>query len=259
MRFHALLLAASLVIFAIACQDDQWPQQSGRHLCDWEIRPDQSFTLSCENYAEASVEVPTAVPDVTPDVTPPPTSQNKDGSTREKAFPFGAVVALDVFDVQITAADSDAWPEVKAANQFNDPPADGNRMLMLSMSVTNERGPAGTVCQCRRTNEDGSCDRRYDPPEICHVGSYFNDSDLVLWDSSDNTYQSFREDVSCGVLPDQLGHDLYSRFESVRLPSGESMIGNVCWQVPADEEGFVVQYDDPYGTDVWLVAANDPL
>lgn len=103
----------------------------------------------------------------------------------------------------------DAWPVVQAENRYNEPPRQGNRMVIARVGVTNV-----------------SAD-----PDLYMV-SY---SDYSLEGSRDVVYKPFERPHSCGVIPDELLDAVYT---------GEYMEGNVCFQIPADETDLLLLYDE---------------
>ena len=163
-------------------------------------------------------------PAATPAPTPTPSPQ--DGTTRSKAYPYGQRFQAGIFDIQITAIDWDAWPEIQAENQFNDPPAEGYRFVMWTMDVENVRG---------------SID--YD-----ERATYRN---FKMVGSRNVQYYPFSEENNCGVVPDELNANLYL---------GGQATGNVCLSVPIDETRLTFLYDalhedadgDSFFVEVWF-------
>jgi hypothetical protein len=102
----------------------------------------------------------------------------------------------------------DAWPVVLAENQFNDPPAPGNRMIIVGVGVTNV----------------GADD---EPAWISDADFYFVGSHNVL-------YSTFGEESRCGVIPDELAEELFR---------GGHAEGNVCFQIPIDEADLRLLYE----------------
>ncbi len=121
---------------------------------------------------EREEPAPTPTPrEATP--VPPSTSPPAGlGESRDNPVPVGVpFLTSDGFEWTVVGVDFDAWPEVQAENQFNDPPAEGNRMIMVTLKVTNV------------SSEE----------EPAHVSSY----DWELLGSKSVLY-----DTSCGVIPD---------------------------------------------------------
>lgn len=152
-----------------------------------------------------------------------------DGSSRSSPVPYGQVAEVEDFDISVLSVDADAWPEVVAENGFNDAPQQGNRMIMFNLQVTNGRS---------------------DEPE------FFGNSYLTLLGSRDAPYTTFGDLSSCGVIPSELGADIYGRFRTVRIPSGETSVGNVCFQVPEDEDMFLLKYERFDQGVVWMEAVD---
>ena len=155
----------------------------------------------------------------------------QDGTTRSKALPYGQKFQAGNFDMQITAVDIDAWPEIQKRNQFNDPPAEGHRFVMWTINVHNVRGSS---------DESQS----------------ISDFSFALVGSNNVHYRPFSEDNHCGVIPDDL---------SARLYRGGQTTGNVCFSVPTDETDFTFLYDtyhddangDSFSVEVWFKALPD--
>ncbi len=108
--------------------------------------------------------------------------------------------------LDVTSANYDAWPLIKAQNQFNNPPKDGMSMLMVTLRATNVEGTPG------------------EPVRLW-------DSDISLIGNRNVAYKSYQ--VGCGVVP--------NRFDGV-VDVGGSMDGNVCFQVSPQESGFQLIY-----------------
>jgi hypothetical protein len=102
----------------------------------------------------------------------------------------------------------DAWPVVLAENQFNDPPAPGNRMVMVRVGVTNVQA------------DD-------EPAWISSSEFYFVGSYNVL-------RSTYGQESRCGVIPDELGEELFR---------GGYADGNVCFEIPVDETALRLLYE----------------
>ena len=113
----------------------------------------------------------------------------------------------DGLKLDVANVNYDAWPLIKAQNQYNDPPLNGMTMLMVTLRATNIEGTPG------------------EPIRLW-------DSDISLIGDRNVVYKSY--EVGCGVVPD--------RFDGV-LDVGDSMDGNVCFQVSTDEGGFQLIYE----------------
>lgn len=113
--------------------------------------------------------------------------------------------------IKIVDIHSNAWPLIQAQNQFNDPPQAGRRMMMMTLQVTNVAND-----------------------EIVQI----EESDFELIGTEKVTYDTYSEETRCGVVPDVL--------DSV-LPLGQSINGNICFQVPDQEGGFQLIYDEYTG------------
>ncbi len=113
--------------------------------------------------------------------------------------------------IEIANINYDAWLLIKVQNQNNDPPLDGMTMLMITARVTNVEG---------------------DPAEPARLDA----SDFQLIGDRNTVYKTFQ--VSCGVVPDKL--------DGV-VAVGDSLDGNICFQISEDETDFQLIYE-PYGS-----------
>ena len=133
----------------------------------------------------------------------PPEPTGTVGQSLENPYPVGStMVGTDGTETTVTAINSDAWAVIQDTNQFNDPPAPGNRFYMVTLEVANVSG--------------GS------PMNV-----YARDFELI--GSQRVVYKTYTH--SCGVIPDRLQAEMY--------PGGE-VSGNVCYEVGADETEFVL-------------------
>lgn len=159
----------------------------------------------------------------TPDPTPTPSS--RDGTVRSKAFQYGEEFQAGILDMEIVAIDTNAWPEIQAENQFNDPPADGHKFVMWTLNVENARGSSDE-------NE------------------WITDSDFELVGSKNVLYTTYG-DNRCGVFPNELSERLYLDGATT---------GNVCLSIPIDEINLTFLYDtrhddangDSFSVEVWF-------
>jgi len=110
--------------------------------------------------------------------------------------------------LEVLAVTDNAWPWIQAHNQFNDPPLEGKRMVMVKIRVTHVKES---------------------PDEPLGVA----ESDFRMVGEREQIYTTFSDESSCGVVPDQL--------DGVLLP-GDWMSGNVCFQVPELEGNLFLIY-----------------
>jgi hypothetical protein len=101
----------------------------------------------------------------------------------------------------------DAWPLIKLENQFNSPPQEGKRMIMVTLVVTNVAGEESVT---------------------------LSDSNFRIVGEYQTPYSSFDPDTRCGVTPE----DLFAKVKPA-----ETIKGNICMQVPISESGLVLVYD----------------
>ena len=163
-------------------------------------------------------------------ISVPAPAPTHDGTTRSKAFPYGEEFEAGILNMQITVVDTDAWPEIQAENQFNDPPAEGYRFMMWTLEVENARGSTDEY-------------------------EWVSDISFGLVGSENVLYYPFSEDNRCGVIPDGLGERLYL---------GGTGTGNICLSVPVDETNFTFLYDtyhddangESISVEVWFDATD---
>jgi len=144
---------------------------------------------------------PTPVGPPTPTPVPPSPTPLPYGS-RINPVPRGTVYRTDGWEITVVGFDNDAWPEIFSENPFSAPPADGRRMVMVRVHVTN----------------------------VMAERAWISKSDFCLMRSSDIVYNTFLGDYygysGARFIPDELGEQL--------LP-GASTEGNVSFEIPIDE------------------------
>ncbi|HIZ34457.1 MAG TPA: hypothetical protein H9815_01665, partial [Candidatus Ruania gallistercoris] len=123
----------------------------------------------------------TETEDPEPEPTPEPEPAADEGS-RENPFLIGEDVGNDDWSVMLEEP-YEAWDEVRAENQFNDPPADGMEFWMLPVTVTytgTETGDPAWDLDFGFVGDDG---RTYDddcgtvPEELWDVGEMYPDAE----------------------------------------------------------------------------------
>lgn len=155
--------------------------------------------------ANGSTPVPSANP-----------AKNSNLTSRQSPVPWGeSWPTPDGLLIRVVDVDLDAWPRVLAENQFNDPPAEGIRMVMVMVEVTNEDGGSDTPCK-------------------------IDDSDYRVVGERGVIYSSFDSTTRCGVIPDELDWELFS---------GATVSGNVCVMLPKDEGELRLIYKPGSGWD----------
>ena len=138
-----------------------------------------------------------------PIATPTPTPDTDAGTTLEYPYPAGSTMqGTDGTETVVTGVNNDAWQVVLEENQFNDPPEPGNRFYMVRVEVSNVSAPV-------RLN--------------------VSTIDFELIGGNRVVYKTFQH--SCGVVPDELWGEIYQ---------GGSVQGNLCFEVGANEGGFVL-------------------
>ena len=128
----------------------------------------------------------------TPSPTPSPTPAPGNIGTRTNPVSLGQYFRPpdSPWELKIESVDWDAWPEIEAENQFNDPPDAGNNFVLIGISVRN------------RGNEADS----FSSYQVSAVGSRAVE------------YRTFTD--SCGVIPDNFE-------DTTRIFSGGELQGNV--------------------------------
>ena len=128
----------------------------------------------------------------TPSPTPSPTPAPGNIGTRTNPVSLGQYFRPpdSPLELKIESVDWDAWPEIEAENQFNDPPDAGNNFVLMGISVRN------------RGNEADS----FSSYQVSAVGSRAVE------------YRTFTD--SCGVIPDNFE-------DTTRIFSGGELQGNV--------------------------------
>ena len=150
---------------------------------------------------------PTRTP--TPEATPTPVA----GRSRSNPNPLGQTTVVPPgWEITVLDVNGDAWSVVLAENQFNDPPEEGYRMVLITVRATNAQ-----------TGEE--TDRI----------SY---GDFALVGSRNQVYQTFER--SCGVTPNDLGAELFP---------GGTVEGTVCFQAGVDETNLILIAEPSWDTE----------
>ena len=143
------------------------------------------------------------------------TEEESAAGTRENPLAPGVTFAVGDWTVQLGATDTDADDIVAAENQFNEPPVDGRRFVMVEATITYTGTESGT-------------------PWI--------DLTFEFYGSGGNTFGTAVDDF-CGVIPDALD-------EHGEMFPDATATGNVCVSVPADQiEGGAWIVEDLFSLD----------
>lgn len=121
-----------------------------------------------------------------------------DVGSRDNPFAVGELVGNDDWEITI-AEPYEAWDEIRAENQFNDPPPDGMEYYIVPVTVTYIGNDTGLP---------------------------WADLDFAFVGDDNRTYSD-----RCGVIPDDL-------TDVDELYSGGTADGNVCVTVPAGGSGL---------------------
>ncbi len=143
--------------------------------------------------------------------------QNQQGSSptaglnRENPIPLGVSALMsDGFEMTVVSFDGDAWPKVRAENQFNKPPASDKRMLMIRIRIKNANASK--------------------EPAV------WLSNKIALVGSNNGTWETFYSESSCGVIPD--------KFYLAELYRGGKKEGNICFRIPKDETNLLLRYEE---------------
>ena len=151
------------------------------------------FRLGEATYTIGAVAIPTPTP------VPP-------GYSLENAVSLGeTLLGSDGTEIRVLGIIPDARQLVAEENSFNDPPAEGNRFIMIWIDVTN---PPSS-----------------DPIRV-------SDSDFSLIGDNRVVYTTFQQ--SCGVIPDELRGEIFG---------GGQVQGKVCFEIPKDEGGLFLIHE----------------
>ena len=145
---------------------------------------------------------------------PPP------GFTLDDPLPAGEVLpGSDGTDIRVLGIIPDVRRQVAEENSFNDPPEEGMRFYMIRL-------------------------------EVVYPADAFGSVDVAAWDFSligDNrvVHGGLVNSISCGVIPDPLGGEFW---EGHQVFAGGRVQGNVCFEIPEDENGLILIHEPGYGT-----------
>lgn len=135
------------------------------------------------------------------------------GLTLENPVAAGeALIGSDGVRIRVTGTTPNAWPAIHRENQFNDPPAPGKRFYMISVEAANPQDAASSV--------------------------NITESDFNLIGDNRVVYEPY--DERCGVIPNELSGEIFG---------GGRVEGNICFEVPTDEGGFILIYAPDYSSE----------
>jgi|GEM_PF-3366001 len=116
--------------------------------------------------------------------------------------------------ISVEDMDPNAWSLIKAHNQFNDPPLDGRQMLLITLRVASSETSGENLVS-------------------------ISENDFRLMDEQGQIYNTYSDDTSCGVVPDELD-GVVSPDHWVR--------GTVCVQIPKTKRGFQLIYEPSHNS-----------
>ena len=137
-----------------------------------------------------------------PEPTPTPVPLLPGMSLDNPVEAGGILIGSNGTETVVLRIVGNAWSLIQAENQFNDPPAPGNRFYMVSVLVAYKSGT-----------------------DSLNV----NRADYSVIGDNRIVYTPFGN--SCGVVPDALGAELF--------PGGQTR-GNVCFQIEESDKNFVL-------------------
>ena len=141
------------------------------------------------------------------------------GFTLDDPLPAGGILpGSDGTEIRVLGIIPDARRQVAEGNSFNDPPEEGMRFYMIRLEVIYPEAASGSV-------------------------------NVAAWDFSligDNrvVYSGPLTSISCGVIPDPLG-SIYG--EGYEIFAGGHVEGNICFEIPEDEDGLILIHAPGYG------------
>ena len=165
-----------------------------------------------------STSTPAPLPTATPEPTPTPLLP---GLTLELPVEASGVLkSANGVEVVVTGITEDAWSEIRAENQFNDPPGEGRRFYLITVAVAYPEGR-----------------------ESINI----SESDFRLIGDTRVVYVPY--DHSCGVIPNELSAELFA---------GGKTEGNICFQIQSDESGLVLIHQAGFGSEGRRFLSLDP-
>ena len=147
-----------------------------------------------------------------PIATPTPATSPSPGFTLDNPLSAGELLqGSDGTETRVLGVVEDARRRVAEENQFNDPPQEGKRFYMVSVEVSYPSGSSSITV---------------------------SDTDFSLIGENRVVYDSF--DYDCGVIANELDGEVYG---------GGRIQGNICFEIPEDEGGFILIHEPGYGAD----------
>jgi len=135
--------------------------------------------------------------------------------TRDNPYPAGTAVEIGDYTVTLAETTTDAWEQIEAENQFNEPPAEGRQFVMVPVTATFDGEDTGWAAM---------------------------DLSIAFVGSGGNTF-NFGSDDYCGVIPSNLS-------DQGEMYAGGTAEGNVCVSVDADQiEGGVWRVEETLSFD----------
>ena len=163
--------------------------------------PAPTATAAATTAPPTATPAPTVPPTATPTPTPIPP-----GTTLDNPIPAGEVLrGTDGTEIVVTGIIEDATSLVLETNPYNEPPEMGNQFYIVTVAARYVSGA--------------------DSLNITSVDYRLIGDNRIVYNLAENY---------CGVIPDELGAELF--------PGGQSE-GNVCFQVGSDDGNFVLIHE----------------
>jgi hypothetical protein len=150
-----------------------------------------------------------------PPPTPTPIAPPPALGTRTNPYPLGTSVTVPDWSIKVNSVMFDAWPQIEAANEFNDPPASGWEDVLVNVTMTYTGTSTGT-------------------PWLDFEMNYLGPSNVA--------YPTSGFDHYCGVSPSPELTDYNSVFTS------GAVTGNTCFQIQTSDEAGLVGYWNNFGS-----------
>jgi len=132
------------------------------------------------------------------------TTSVEGGGNSAPSVPIGTSSSVGIWDITVVSVTPDGTDAVMSANEFNDPPGEGEQFFMANLGAT-------------FTGDESS--------------TFWIDMSLKALGESNVAYEAF--EASCGVIPDDI-NDAGETFP------GGAVSGNVCWRIRSDDAASLV-------------------
>ena len=172
--------------------------------------------------ATTAPSAPPAVPGAVPTATPSFSSVVTETSGTWTSFDRKKL------QIEVLSYDPDGWREMVIENGFNDPPLEGHRYLIVTVRIRN--------------------------PET--YSTFLSGIELQ---GGGRKFTTFGEYSRCVVIPNDLRDAIYDKFDETKIPGGQEVTGNVCFQVPENLRHLSLVPDDLWSGDAIRVVGSESL